>query len=172
MDDISLANRLAYKLTLRVKANSVLFCIENPEDCHDTITTARIVVQTCGEVDLCKLRTLDLSGFHSVLVCLEAAGRSIQQKEQEEKGPVKENILCCICMERRADTLLPCVHAFCGECIAEWKARNSSCPMCRDADSGDGFVMLEGPDDDEMVEMLYDAVLSMEDVDDKCAAGK
>lgn len=38
---------------------------------------------------------------------------------------------CCICQERPKDIVLPCAHAFCKQCIQQWKMTANSCPMCR-----------------------------------------
>lgn len=43
---------------------------------------------------------------------------------------MKENE-CSICLERIADTILPCQHSFCGKDIFEWQKRNNTCPFCR-----------------------------------------
>ncbi|CAG9533332.1 unnamed protein product [Cercopithifilaria johnstoni] len=39
---------------------------------------------------------------------------------------------CIICMERRPDVVLPCVHTFCSICIEQWKSMEKDwCPLCR-----------------------------------------
>uniref|UniRef100_A0A0R3RXQ5 RING finger protein 141 n=1 Tax=Elaeophora elaphi TaxID=1147741 RepID=A0A0R3RXQ5_9BILA len=39
---------------------------------------------------------------------------------------------CLICMERRPDIVLPCVHTFCSMCIEQWKGMSKDwCPLCR-----------------------------------------
>ncbi|KAF0288246.1 RING finger protein 141 [Amphibalanus amphitrite] len=56
---------------------------------------------------------------------------------------------CCICLERRPDTSLPCAHAYCAVCIEEWSggAAHRPCPMCRQQLSGtdDAWVLAEAP---------------------------
>ncbi|CAG9325079.1 unnamed protein product [Blepharisma stoltei] len=38
---------------------------------------------------------------------------------------------CSICLERLADTILPCHHSFCHRDIHEWEKRQNTCPICR-----------------------------------------
>ena len=39
---------------------------------------------------------------------------------------------CCICNEKKIDTIIECMHAFCEKCIAIWLYNKSnSCPICR-----------------------------------------
>ena len=44
-------------------------------------------------------------------------------------------ILCSICLDRKADIILPCLHLYCCECIESWdKTDNENhdrCPQCR-----------------------------------------
>jgi len=57
---------------------------------------------------------------------------------------------CSICMDGRADIILPCTHSFCNTCINDWQARSRTCPMCRElSNSDDVFVVV---DEEEVVD--------------------
>jgi hypothetical protein len=35
-------------------------------------------------------------------------------------------------MFAKKEKVLPCTHAYCGACIAEWEAKDPTCPICRE----------------------------------------
>lgn len=73
---------------------------------------------------------------------------------------LKEDEICCICMESKANLILSCTHNYCENCIKEWCVTNNTCPICR-AISGenDGFILADKPDyyniQDEISKSLF-----------------
>ncbi|KAL9955559.1 hypothetical protein ACROYT_G036897 [Oculina patagonica] len=59
---------------------------------------------------------------------------------------------CCICMDRKAEVILACVHSFCKHCIDRWSDVNNTCPICRDEIHGnkDYWEMPEAPSKGEI----------------------
>jgi len=55
---------------------------------------------------------------------------------------------CCVCLERKPDTILPCAHAYCTICIHQWNVNHKTCPVCREIleSTDDGWVISDGPD--------------------------
>lgn len=56
---------------------------------------------------------------------------------------------CIICLERKPDVILSCLHSFCTPCIEQWSERNhKNCPICDDKNEStkDSWVQLEIPD--------------------------
>lgn len=37
---------------------------------------------------------------------------------------------CIICLERKSEVILPCIHQYCLPCIAQWNENKKSCPIC------------------------------------------
>lgn len=60
---------------------------------------------------------------------------------------------CIICMERKPEVILSCLHTFCTLCIEQWNETGSkSCPVCSQEllDTSDSWVPLEIPEPDEI----------------------
>jgi len=55
---------------------------------------------------------------------------------------------CCVCLERKPDTILPCAHSYCTRCIQQWNVNHKTCPVCRESldSTADGWVVSESPD--------------------------
>lgn len=64
----------------------------------------------------------------------------------------ESDVECVICMDRKAEIILPCSHMYCEQCFDEWQDVHKTCPMCRaTVKSGqDTWVLSEKPDDNEM----------------------
>lgn len=73
---------------------------------------------------------------------------------------------CCICLDRKPDLILPCLHLFCSTCIEQWNASNKTCPICQEKlDSTDeSWVISEIPQVGEISEEIRDTLLNISEV--------
>ncbi|EFA76610.1 hypothetical protein PPL_09915 [Heterostelium album PN500] len=66
---------------------------------------------------------------------------------------IEDSRECPICFEDDQLSVVPCGHAFCSDCINQWRSRNNTCPMCRtlgdDQDEMD-FVLVEEAQPEEI----------------------
>lgn len=54
------------------------------------------------------------------------------------------DVECSICLERFANVILTCGHAFCDIDIIDWQNRNQTCPICRESLTvGESYLDME-----------------------------
>lgn len=63
---------------------------------------------------------------------------------------------CCICLDRKTEVILSCLHSFCSPCIETWNESNPSCPLCmeRMLNTDDSWVPVEHPEANEISEEI------------------
>ncbi|EGD80584.1 hypothetical protein PTSG_01176 [Salpingoeca rosetta] len=73
-----------------------------------------------------------------------SSGRSSVSTECTDK--------CGVCYERKPDTVLACMHAFCESCVSEWSHVDATCPLCRNAisDESECFVDVAYPSREDL----------------------
>jgi hypothetical protein len=92
------------------------------------------------------------------------------------RQPSYDDAECALCMDAPVDVVTPCAHAFCQQCLSDWKSQNLSnlptCPICRgelvranSKEHGDEWV-LEDPTDsstnvESMVKSMQERVLAL-----------
>ena len=71
--------------------------------------------------------------------------------------------LCSICMDKKANMILPCTHMYCSECIEEWEGSDNEnhdrCPHCRNRmSSKDNWFLPDKPSQLDLNEYLVSLI--------------
>lgn len=106
-----------------------------------------------GLVD--QIRALDGSAGPTAVTAATAAANNNDDNNDDEFN-VDGTKECVICFERKPDVVLPCSHPFCSQCLADWNARQHSCPMCRNDETSDtdAWLLTTKPSRQELFEFF------------------
>jgi hypothetical protein len=88
-----------------------------------------------------------------------------------DKHSVDNTKECCICLERKHEVILPCMHSFCLTCFEEWNACHDTCPICRAKleSPDDTWVISEVPEAEEISKEIKSNLMELaEDRDSQC----
>lgn len=111
--------------------------------------------------------------FNNLVMNLEAISASEEQQKSGCSSPMFPTTVltqlddpkfnfegdddCIICMDRKPEMILACLHSFCTLCIEQWNENGKkSCPVCSSEmkDTSDSWVPLEVPEPDEINEEI------------------
>ena len=78
----------------------------------------------------------------STTIATENSDNSGETKKDEAQPPAQaprqpsyDDNECSLCMDARVDCVTSCAHAFCADCLSDWKKQHSdkepTCPLCR-----------------------------------------
>lgn len=98
----------------------------------------------------------------NLLDACEGGGETSTKNSSFDKTLLEE---CCICLDRKSDVILPCLHLFCSTCIAEWNTNKKSCPICMEKleSVDDSWVLSEIPEANEISNEIQTSLLQISD---------
>ncbi|XP_023339513.1 RING finger protein 141 [Eurytemora carolleeae] len=148
---LNLKQFLAVHRSLHSQASALNLCVvPSVESCEDN--SSENLTQESEEY--VKVRApghpLSLPAFsHSMFLDEALEGTSLDE--------------CCVCLERKPDTILPCAHAYCTQCIQQWNVNHKTCPVCREKlDSADeGWVISDGPDTIDIATQIQKSLMEI-----------
>jgi hypothetical protein len=104
-----------------------------------------------------QIRALDNSaGTATTTVSAAATTTTTTTDDNDNDNDADGTKECVICFERKPDVVLPCGHPFCSQCLADWNARQHSCPMCRNDETSDtdAWLLTTKPSRQELFEFF------------------
>ncbi|KAJ3660029.1 hypothetical protein Zmor_011685 [Zophobas morio] len=157
------------KQRLDSEGKQLVFAVKKGTD--STVFWKATVQIACVKIDsstqkVSTYRLLNLYEFLKVFKTLKCQSSAEEQsrsgvKQQITVSQVLNNISdhptentkeCCICLERKHEVILPCMHSYCLPCIEEWNASHNTCPICREKleSTDDTWVISEVPEAEEI----------------------
>ncbi|XP_044254872.1 RING finger protein 141-like [Tribolium madens] len=172
------------KQRLDSEGKQLVFAVKKGTD--STVFWKATVQIACVKIDsntqkVHTYRLLNLYEFLKVfktLKCQSSAeeqsrsGMSVSQVVNNIKdNPADNTKECCICLERKHEVILPCMHSYCLPCIEEWNANHDTCPICREKleSTDDTWVISEVPEAEEISKEIKSSLMELaEDKESPC----
>ena len=85
-------------------------------------------------------------------------GADVAGTADDSSGSGDDSRVCSICLSADVEVALPCLHAFCTDCIADWHSHDQSCPLCRmkadvNGPAGNDVWLMDGGSETELTEL-------------------
>ena len=82
-----------------------------------------------------------------------------------ENAEEDDERFCDICMFTIKETVLPCLHAFCRDCIDAWLQKEGNCPMCRtERGSIESYSLMNERDSETIEHIKNDLVKELTEI--------
>jgi len=134
----------------RMISDNKIVVVATSDDDFSLAHRTKRVVDPLDDPDIFRGRLLSLSEFSLLsallrrLVSLQNQTElwEVRQKERRRDSAqcrvdgasvslTREEEECAICMDRKVQVVLPCLHGMCSACSGAWVERRWNCPMCR-----------------------------------------